>query len=124
MKVLIVDSSEEIIGRLDEMLSELNSISIVYKAKNCIDALIEVKKNIPDIILLDVNLHNNASFKCARQIKLYHKEIVIIALVNNTEKKDKFQRKNINIEIFLDKYHEFEKIPEAIQLIFNKKDYN
>lgn len=121
MKVLIVDSSDEIIGRLDEMLSELNIIRTVYKAKTCNDAIAEVKKNMPDIILLDVNLHKYKPFKCAAQIKLHHSDASIIALVSNPEKKDKFQSDNLNIEFFLDKYHEFEKIPDTIRLITQKK---
>lgn len=120
MKVLIVDSSEEIIGRLHEMLSELDIIRKIYKAKTCSDAITEVKKNMPDIILLDINLHNYISFKCATQILHYHKETTIIALASNSGKIDKLQSQKLRIEFFFDKYNEFEKIPQAIQDIAKK----
>lgn len=121
MKVLIVDSSEEILTRLKEMLSELPTVTTVYQAKSCSTAVHAVKKNMPDIVILDVNLHTHNSIDCAKKIMKLAEHVTIISLASNAEKMEDLQNRLHFAEYIFDKYHEFEKIPATIKLIAKSK---
>jgi len=121
MKVLIVDSSSAIISRLKELLAELDTIKKIYDATKCKNAMALVKKHKPDIVLLDINLPKNESFDCLSEIKKLHNATVFIALANRgSSEVDAVKFKLKGVEFFFDKYHEFEKIPQAIRQIAKK----
>lgn len=121
MEVLIIDSSAAIISRLKEMMSELTSVKVIYEASKCKNALALVKIHKPDIVLLDINLPGKESFNCLLEIRKAHGAAIIIALANRTSEIDELKYNLQGVEYFFDKYHEFEKIPKAIQHIANKE---
>ena len=69
MKVLIVDYSIRIVERLEEMLSEAGNITYVHKAVSYTQAINLYQKIKPDIVLLDICLPADGSFKILKEIK-------------------------------------------------------
>jgi chemotaxis response regulator CheB len=69
MKVLIVDYSIRIVERLEEMLSEAGSISYIHKAVSYTKAIQLYQKIKPGIVLLDICLPADNSFKILKEIK-------------------------------------------------------
>ena len=68
MKVLIVDYSIRIVERLEEMLSEAGNIAYMRKAVSYTEAINLYQKIKPDIVLLDICLPADGSFKILKEI--------------------------------------------------------
>ncbi len=115
MEVLIIDSSADIIKRLKELVAELDSIKAIHDAVTCKEAIEKIRVIKPAIVLIDINFPNNKSLECITEIKTYQKEATIIAMSNGALPMDEIQYRLHGVTHFFDKYHEFEKIPAAIQ---------
>lgn len=115
MKVLIVDSSVEIIQRYKEMLSQIPGIQLIYNASNYADAILHITSFNPSVVLLDTNLPAGKSLELIKEIKLKKYNTKIIAIYNRIDDQLLNQYKINGIEHFIDKYNEFEKIPGLIQ---------
>jgi len=115
MTILIADSSENIIDRLESLLLETNPKAIIFRATSYKDARIIFKKFEPTVVLLDMNLTGNMTITFLKEIKEpVHKTCVIIlssVMDNNIMQLCKLH----GADFFLDKYHEFEKIPDIIK---------
>lgn len=121
MNVLIVDNSADIISRFKEMFAEIHTVKAVYSAYTCEEALEQIKKNKPDIIILDLNIPGNDSFKCLSEIKKVFGG-TFIALSSREDKTDAYQYKLLGVDYLLDKYHEFEKVPEILLSITKRNE--
>ena len=69
MKILIVDSSVQMIQRLEEILSEAAIDLTIYSTVSYEAAAKLFKENIPDIALLNISLHGTESFTLLKEIK-------------------------------------------------------
>jgi DNA-binding NarL/FixJ family response regulator len=119
MQVLIVDSSRLIIERLRLMLSETENIIHAYGAasyKECISFLNEIKLNV---VLIDSGLPGNECIALVKEVKDVNSNTRVIVLVNGEDEHLQIKCKSLGTDFFFDKYHEFEKIPEAINRIAN-----
>ena len=119
MRVLIVDSSRLIIERLKLMLSETENIIGAYGAvsyKEGISFLSEIKL---DVVLIDSGLPGNECTDLVKEIKGVNSNTQVIVLINGEDQHLQIKCKSIGADFFFDKYHEFEKIPEAINRIAN-----
>lgn len=122
MVILIVDSSGLITERIANLLSESGNPNDVYRAVSYeeADKLLEVVK--ADIILLDIFLPENRSLDLLKKAKEIDAETQIIMLTSEAEIYNKARYQYIGAALFLDKYHEFEKIPVAIDTIMIEKN--
>lgn len=122
MKILIIDNSLEMIGRLEEIISEVPVSPIIFGALSYDAALKSFKENMPEVVLLDISLSGNRAIKILKEIKEIEPGTVIIVLSINTDDKIKEQCRLLSADFFLDKYYEFEKIPSIINDIRLKKE--
>ena len=119
MQVLIVDSSRLIIERLKMMLSETENIIVAYGAvsyKEGVSFLSEIKLNI---VLIDCGLTGNECIALLKEVKAVNSDTRVIVLMNGEDEHLQIKCKSLGTDFFFDKYHEFEKIPEAINRIAN-----
>jgi DNA-binding NarL/FixJ family response regulator len=119
MQVLIVDSSRLIIERLRLMLSETENIISAYGAvsyKECICFLSEIKL---DVVLIDSGLPGNECTALVTKVKDVNLNTRVIVLINGDDVHLQIKCKLLGADFFFDKYHEFEKIPGAINRIAN-----
>ncbi len=114
MQVLIVDSSIQIIERLEEIISEAENIIAVHGAVSYEEAKKLFKENKHDVVLLDINLRGNESLKLLREIKKTHGETCVIILFTHIDNYIQEQFKSLGADFFFDKYYDFEKISELL----------
>lgn len=121
MQVLIIDSSVEIIGRLEEILIEEKSIRMISTAISYKEAMKILNENKTDIVLLDCSLPGNGSLEILKEIKKPGSNISVILLSLETDNRKKEQCRLLGVDFFFDKYYDFEKIPNAIKTIATEK---
>jgi len=119
MQVLIVDSSRRRIERLKLVLSETENVISAYGAvsyKEGIRVLSEIKLNA---VLIDSGLPGNECIALLKEVKEVNSNTRVIVLINGEDDHLQIKCKSLGADFFFDKYHEFEKIPEAINRIAN-----
>ena len=110
MLILIVDSSIQIIERLEELISESGNIITIHKAVSYEEARKLFKENKHDAVLLDIDLPGNKSLKLVREIKKTAGETCVIILSIYMDNYIQDHWKSLGADFFFDKYYDFEKI--------------
>lgn len=118
MKVLIIDGSMAIIQRLKDYISEDNGMIEFYNASTGNEALQLITSHLPMVVILDINLPEKHSFKLIKYLKKNHVNIFIIVLSIQPDENMRKQSQNLGVNVFLDKYHEFEKVPGIVKEIY------
>jgi two-component system, LytTR family, response regulator len=115
LKILIIDSSIQIINRLEELIvSESEYKFVIESAIDLDEAVRQINKIRPGIIILDMNLPNNGSFEILKLLKKTNFITVIIALSIHIDDQFKQQAVLAGVDYFLDKYIDFEKLPALL----------
>jgi len=117
MKVLVLDRSGGLIKRITSLISETNEGLTFYSAESCAAATHLLKQCYPDAVLLDLNLPGNKAIKLLEDIKQSNKKTVVIVWHTHADEKSLRVCKELGVDYLLDKYDEFEKIPELISTI-------
>jgi two-component system response regulator DevR len=82
VRVLIVDDHEVVRVGLRTLLSSEPSIEVVGEAVSAATALPEVKKLLPDVVLLDVRLGDGSGFDVCREIQKSEHDIRVLVLTS------------------------------------------
>lgn len=122
MVILIVDSSIQIIERLEEILSEAENITAIHKAVSYQEAAKLFKEIKHDLVLLDSGLPGNGWIDLLKEIKGTSSTTPVIVLANHLDNHNKEKCKFLGADFFFDKYHDFEKIPRVINAITGNKN--
>jgi DNA-binding NtrC family response regulator len=122
MIALVVDSSVQIIERLQQILSETDKINTVYGAVSFKDATRFFKANKTDVVLLDGGVPGNMPVDLLDEIKQTDVNTTVIILANSADYYMKVKFKLHGADFFFDKYHEFENIPGILDTIISKKN--
>jgi DNA-binding response OmpR family regulator len=117
MQVLIVDSSVEIVERIQQILTELNNVTTVYGAVAYRDGLDFFNKINPAVVLVDSGLPGNQGFDLVQEIRKAGTRTHVIVLLNGEDELLYGKFRSLGVDFFFDKYHEFEKIPGAFKYI-------
>jgi DNA-binding response OmpR family regulator len=110
MLILIIDSSIQIVERLEEIISEAENITAIHRAVSYEEAKKLFKENKYAAVLLDIDLPGNESLKLLREIKKNRKETCIIILFTHIDNYIQEQCKLMGADFFFDKYYDFGKI--------------
>jgi DNA-binding NarL/FixJ family response regulator len=110
MRILIVDSSIQIIERLEEMLSEAGSFPVMHSAICYEEAKKLCMENKYDAIILDIDMPYNGSVTLLKEIKKTGQRTCFIILFTRIGVYIKERYKALGAEFFFDKYYDFEKI--------------
>jgi DNA-binding NarL/FixJ family response regulator len=116
MKLLIVDDSEVISKRLNELLQDIIGLEIVGIAKDGLQAISEFNKLKPDIVVLDLMIPQLNGLDVLRNIRLHDKSVIVIVLTNYHQSYFRDLSTELGANYFLDKSGEFEKV---YQICFN-----
>ena len=119
MRILIVDSSVQIIERLEEMLSE-SANSTIYKSASRAEAVTLFEQNKPEVVLLDIYLPGNDSINFLKEIRKSGTKTFILMLSAQPDNDMQEQYRSLGVNFFFDKYHDFEKIPAFIKNLQHK----
>jgi two-component system, NarL family, response regulator DevR len=82
VRVLIVDDHEVVRVGLRTLLSSVSSIEVVGEASSAATALPEVKRVLPDVVLLDVRLGDGSGFDVCREIQNLEHEVRVLVLTS------------------------------------------
>ncbi|MBC8757222.1 response regulator [Kordia sp. YSTF-M3] len=117
MNILYVEDNKINAMVMDKMLSKENSQVTI--AKNGLEALEIVKKEIPDLILLDINLGKNQMDGCEVLKKLQDLEIAkstpVFAVTAYAMPNDEHRFKNIGFDQYFSKPVNFTKLLTEIK---------
>ena len=85
IKLLIVDDHRVLVEGLNKLFDNSDTVGVIgvaYSGKECRNAL---RKELPDVILLDINLPDVSGIDLCKEIKTENPEIKIVALSSFNE---------------------------------------
>jgi DNA-binding NarL/FixJ family response regulator len=123
VQILIIDNSLQIIERLQLLLSETANVSNCFGAVSYKDGIKSFNKIKPDMVLVDMNLPDNSSYRLLSEIKKADYKTCIIALSIHIDNFTQEQCALSGADFFFDKYSAYEEIPGVINSItISKKE--
>lgn len=120
LKIITVDDSPVVVNRLQCILSEISGVEFAGSATSIPEALVIIKRKLPDVVFLDIHLNSqdgrNGTDLLVTLRKIYP-SLKIIMLTNLTSERYRTLCLEGGADHFLDKSEEFEKIPDIINQI-------
>lgn len=119
MKVLIVDDHELIRKGINILLSECDDVTDIFEAKNGTEAIAQVNKYKPDIVLLDISMPDGLDgFAAANHIMSISTNTKIIFLTMHDE--EFYIKKSLQHEVqgYLLKNSQMNEIIQAIRAVY------
>ncbi len=117
LKILIVDDTDIVVERLYKMIIEIDTVDIVLKSNSYNQAVKLIKKQLPDIILMDIHLPGKNGIELLKFVKENYPTIKTIIVTNHASSNYKLLCESMGSDYFIDKSAEFEKIPFIINSI-------
>ncbi len=117
MNVLILDRSKELTKRIIDHIEETNEGISFCSAASHSGAVNHLKQYNPDVVLLDLNFCGNTATELLQTIKQRNGNTVVIIWYNHASYYGLKICKEQGADYLLNKYDEFEKIPELITTI-------
>ena len=93
----------------------------VYSAATYSEAIYLLDTVKPLVLILDGNLSENKSIEYLQYVKENNPFVISIILSAWADIQQEYQFKILGADYFLDKYYQFEKIPEIIDACINRK---
>lgn len=121
IKVITVDDSPIITQRIKSILAEMNNIEFLGSASNAVSALNLIHRQIPNVVILDINLDENISqfngIDLLIALRKRYPQMKIIMLTNLSAPQYRTRCVAFGANYFFDKSNDFYKIPEALDEI-------
>lgn len=124
MKVMILENSIQIINRLIELIEETNKGLKFYNCVSNPNALELVKEVKPEVILMDLNMQGINSLELLKKIRKAGEKAIIICMFTMPDEKFLDDCKLNGADYLVDKYLDFEKIPDIISAARNNSLYH
>ena len=122
MTILIIEESLLVGGRIRNLLAEACNIETIYTSVEHKKAAVLFDTVKPQVVLLDMCLPGSLTIELLQQIKDSPVDTAVVALVNCEDYRKQLKCMTIGADYILDKYHEFEKIPQIIDRIVSKQN--
>ena len=113
--LLIVDDSDLIRDRIKSIASKVENLNIVGEASNSLQALEMANTLNPDVILLDIRMPGGNGLEVLSKIRKTNTQIVIVIITNYPFEQYRKAAFELGADYFIDKTHEFDKIPEVLK---------
>ncbi len=119
IKVLIADDQELIRQSLEIVLNLREEISIIGTANNGKEVLDFLKKNQPDVILMDVRMPEMDGVECTKRVKEKYPKIKIIVLTTFGDEEYVFSALKYGASGYLLKGISMDDLEKAIHTVYN-----
>ena len=117
MRVLIVDDSEALVQRLTSRLREVVGVEIVGHAGNFPDAVLEIRRAKPDVVVLDIRMPGGSGIDVLESLKNDKPLPIVIMLSNYSDQPYRRKCQKSGARFFFDKSTEFEKVAEVLRTL-------
>jgi len=121
MRVLIVDDSNIVCERLQQMLMHIADIEIVGQAHNAQDAITSISESNPEVVILDIRLPGLNGIDVLKDIRDKKLPIRVIMLTNYPYPQYRKKCEELGADYFFDKVAEIEEIPNVIEELAKNK---
>jgi DNA-binding NarL/FixJ family response regulator len=121
MKVFVVDDSAVIRKRLKRLLAEVPQVHVVGEAGDAQIALAAILEQRPDVVLLDIHMHNGNGIDVLQRLKQERVAPAVIILTDYPYPEYRQLCLDAGADFFLVKSTEFEQIVPALQQLNQQK---
>jgi two-component system OmpR family response regulator len=118
-RVLIVEDSKVLVERLRETLATLDNIEVVGAVDEEVAAVEAARSGGVDAIVLDLQLRTGTGFGVVQRLGTARP--IIIVFTNYMLPEYERRAKDLGIEYFLNKHVDFERLPQLLQELEQKK---
>lgn len=122
--VFIVEDSQIIVGRIQDLLDEIDMVRFLGNAPSIKSAMEILACESPDAMILDINLGENYPINGIQFMMMIRDEYPALKIIMLTNHSDAHYRKlceDGGADYFFDKSHEYDSIPEILINIAIKK---
>ena len=119
LTIFTVDDSEIVYRNLGALLNENKNVKWIGHAFSVAEATLQIPKQKPRIVILDIQLKDKSSFELLEYLTEYYPDITVIMLTNLAFEPYRKKCAEHGAKYFLDKSSEFEKIPLIVEELLN-----
>jgi DNA-binding NarL/FixJ family response regulator len=116
MKVYVVEDSDAICERIVRMVNEVKGSNVIGTASTVTGAMRGIKKSLPDVVILDIQLLDGNGLTVLQQIKNEMQTIKVIVLTNFNSDQYRDLAQRYGSDAFLDKSTDFMQIPNLLEV--------
>lgn len=123
--VFIVEDSQIIVGRVHELLADMDGIRFLGNAASITAALEILSCETPDVMILDINLGSAYPVNGIQFLSMVRKvypELTIIMFTNHTDQHYRKMCMEGGADFFFDKSNDYDKIPETLDVMLRLKN--
>lgn len=124
MKVIVVDDSEIVRKRIDNMLSKLEGVENVFVVSSRNEAITMLGKRKLDVAIIDIHLPEGSGIELLKYIKKYFLNMKVIMLCNSALIQYRKICYESGADFFFDKSSEFEEVSKLLLRISDTKPQN
>jgi DNA-binding NarL/FixJ family response regulator len=117
LTVYIVDDSKAMRERLTESVTELAGIEIAGQSGDPVEALDDIKKAHPDVVILDIRLPRRSGIDVLKDIKEKPASPIVIMITNYPYRQYRKACMAAGADYFFSKLNEFEMIRKTLSRI-------
>lgn len=121
LKVLLVEDSQLLADRLLELMSDIAGVTPIGTVTTEVSAIKAIDALHPQAILLDLHLKEGTGFGVMRHINSMTRRPSVVVITNYALPQYRKQAEALGARFFLDKTQEFERIPEALEILRKEK---
>lgn len=114
-KVFIVDDSAIVRERLITLLAEVPNVTIAGEAEMARDAIAGIKRQQPDIVVLDISMPGGSGIQVLEAVKKAQPAPVVIMLTNFDHPQYRQRCMQLGADHFLDKSSNFERVIDIVR---------
>lgn len=114
IKIVLVDDHALVMKGFTNLLAKNGDFKIVGEATSSLEALEIVKKQKPNIVLMDINMPNETGIECARKIVKSFPDSKIIMLTMHNDEQYILKALSVGAKGYVMKNCEFEELIQAI----------
>lgn len=123
VKVMITDDHSLIREGLKQLLELEGDFQVIAEACDCIDCMEKLKEQIPDVLLLDINMPRMNGLEVLQKIKDEKIDVKILVLTVHNEVEYLLKAVDIGINGYLLKDSESSELKKAILSVVDGEDY-
>lgn len=125
-KVIIVDDHKLIVEGICKLIDSLEEFSVSFDVRNGKELMVVLndKHNIPDLILLDINMPVMNGFETMEWLKQNHPKIPVMALSINNDDESIIRMLRLGVKGYLSKDCDADELTIAMNTILKKGFYH